>query len=171
MLTHAPFKFCPRCGGHAIAVHEKNGMRCSECGFVYFHNCASAVIAIIEVKGGILVAKRNQSPKKGHWDLPGGFSDYHESLENAVEREIREELGLELSKVSYFGSAPNAYRFKGVTYFTIDAIFVCTPQNPGAIKLNNEISEIFTIKPSDIDLDKFAFESTRTAVRMYRDAR
>jgi len=84
-------------------------------------------MAIIETDQGILVAKRNHAPKKGMLDLPGGFSDYHESLENAVRREIMEELGLALDRVSYFGSEPNVYRFKGVTYFTIDAIFLCKP--------------------------------------------
>jgi NAD+ diphosphatase len=167
MLTHTLFKFCPRCGSRGISVLEKNGMQCTKCRYVYFHNCASAVMAIIETNQGILVAKRNHGPKKGFLDLPGGFSDYHETLEQALSREIKEELGLELASVSYAGSEPNVYRYKGVTYFTIDAIFVCKPRNFSAMKLSDEISEIFVMKPSLIDLRRIAFKSARNAIRNY----
>ncbi len=81
-----------------------NAMRCPSCGFVYFHNCASCVAAIITVKQGIVLTVRNRAPKKGLLDLPGGFCNYGESLEDALVREVREELNLELSDLSYFGS-------------------------------------------------------------------
>ena len=80
-----------------------NAMRCPSCGFVYFHNCASCVAAIITVKQGIVLTVRNRAPKKGLLDLPGGFCNYGESLEDALVREVREELNLELSDLSYFG--------------------------------------------------------------------
>ena len=171
MLTHTLFKFCPRCGSRGIVVLEKNGMQCTKCNYVYFHNCASAVMAIIEVNRGILVAKRNHGPKKGLLDLPGGFSEYHESLEQALAREIKEELDLDLKSVSYFGSEPNVYRYKGVTYFTIDAVFVCKPRNFSVMKPNHEISEIFVMKPSSIDLRRVAFKSARNAIRKYLTTR
>jgi NAD+ diphosphatase len=171
MLTHTLFKFCPRCGKSGIAVFEKNGMHCISCGYIYFHNCASAVMAIIEVKQGILVAKRNHIPKKGFLDLPGGFSDYHKSLEDALRREIREELALELATVSYFGSVPNVYRYKGVTYFTIDALFICKPHDFSRMRLNEEISEITVMKPSSIDLSRMAFDSARKAIKKYAASR
>jgi len=125
------------------------------------------VTAIIETPKGIILTKRNHSPKKGYVDLPGGFSDYHESLETALAREIREELSLELSKVKYFGSFPNEYAFKDVLYFTIDAVFICKPLNILSLRANNEISEVFFVKPKSVALEKIAFASARNALIAY----
>jgi len=167
MIQQTHFTFCPGCGKKHIAVHEKNGMKCLDCGYVYFHNCASAVAAIIETKDGILLTKRNHAPKKNFLDLPGGFSDYNETLETALRREIREELSLDLSRMSYFGSFPNVYKHKNVTYFTIDAFFVCTAKNISAMNANEELSEVLIVKPKDIDLEKVAFVSIRNALSKY----
>jgi NAD+ diphosphatase len=171
MLTHTLFKFCPSCGKTGIVVFEKNGMQCTSCGYVYFHNCASAVTAIIETDRGILFTKRNQTPKKGLLDLPGGFSDYHESLEDALRREIREELSLELPVLSYFGSFPNVYRYKNVTYFTIDAVFTCRAADLSVMKPNAELAEVFFSSPSSIDLKAIAFDSARNAITAYAASR
>ncbi len=167
MLRYSKFEFCPKCGENKLSVFQKNAMECRVCGYVYFHNCASAVTAIIETKQGILLARRNHSPKKGGLDLPGGFSDYHESLESAVAREVSEELSLELSSVKYFGSFPNEYKFKNVLYFTIDAIFICKPSNIATLRANDELSEILFVKPHSIDLSQIAFVSARNALREY----
>ena len=142
-------------------------MKCLDCGYVYFHNCASAVAAIIETKEGILLSKRNHAPKKNFLDLPGGFSDYNETLETALRREIREELSLELGHMSYFGSFPNIYKHKNVTYFTIDAFFVCTAKDIADMKANEELSEVLIVKPKYIEFEKVAFVSIRNALRKY----
>jgi 8-oxo-dGTP pyrophosphatase MutT (NUDIX family) len=167
MLTHTLFRFCPACGRGGIVVFEKNGMQCTSCGYVYFHNCASAVAAIIETRLGILYTKRNHAPKKGLLDLPGGFADYHESFEDALRREIREELGLKLTNISYFGSFPNEYRYRRVTYFTIDAVFTCRAMDLSALKPNAEIARVFFAKPSSIDYAAVAFDSARNAIKAY----
>lgn len=170
MLSTTHFKFCPWCGNRAISVFEKNGMQCAACGYVYFHNCASAVTAIIETKRGIIFTKRNHAPKKGLLDLPGGFCDYHESLEDALRREIREELALDLASVSYYGSFPNVYRFKGVTYFTVDSVFICRARTLSSLAPNPEIAAVLFAKPSSIDMKRVAFDSTRRAIRAYAGA-
>src|SRR5512135_3908924 len=107
MLKYTRFRFCPGCGKRRIEGFKKNGLRCKDCGFLYFHNCASAAAAIIETEKGVVVTVRAEEPKSGFYDLPGGFVNYGESIEQALVREVREELNLEIVDLRYFGSFPN----------------------------------------------------------------
>ncbi len=56
------------------------------CQFTYFHNPAAAVMVAITVKDELLIAIRGREPGLGGWDLPGGFVDPDESLEQAAIR-------------------------------------------------------------------------------------
>jgi ADP-ribose pyrophosphatase YjhB (NUDIX family) len=137
---------------------------------VYFHNCTAAVAGIVETLRGIILTVRNEDPKKGRLDLPGGFTDYNESLENALMREIKEELNLRISIVDYLGSFPNVYRYKNVTYFTVDAIFICKAKNLSALQPNEEIAGVCFTKPCDIHFSGIGFSSTRNALQHYTAA-
>ncbi|MGE6258403.1 NUDIX domain-containing protein [Heyndrickxia sporothermodurans] len=51
---------------------------------------------IINEDNHILLVLRKKSPEAGHWSLPGGKVDYMETIENAIIREIKEELGIDI---------------------------------------------------------------------------
>jgi ADP-ribose pyrophosphatase YjhB (NUDIX family) len=142
-------------------------MKCDKCGYVYFHNTASSVAGIIETGRGIVLTKRNISPKKGFLDLPGGFAGYNESLETALVREIKEELGCDVSDCRYFGSFPNVYVYRGVTYHTVDIYFVCTVPARTVMRPNAEISDIVAVPIKNIPYKRLGFESTRQALLRY----
>jgi ADP-ribose pyrophosphatase YjhB (NUDIX family) len=169
MIQFTGFKFCPHCGKPSLSVHQNNGVECAACGFVYFHNMACGVAGIIETDGKILLMKRAHEPKIGFYDLPGGFVDYRESLEEALAREIREELAIELAGLRYFGSAPNTYRYKEITYFSEDSFFICKPVNPAAARLNDENSELRLVDIAAFDLEILAFDSMKVMLGKYRD--
>jgi len=46
-----------------------------------------------------------------------------EPAENAVRREIKEELDLSVTSMNYLGSFPNTYLYGGIVYFTCDLVF------------------------------------------------
>ena len=126
MLDLTRFKFCPRCGSEEIKQVEVKSIQCSNCDFIYYHNLAAAVGAVIELDGKILLCKRGRDPEKGQLDFPGGFVEYNETLEVALKREIMEELGVKVCDINYFMSGINTYRYKDVDYPSVDAYFRCS---------------------------------------------
>jgi ADP-ribose pyrophosphatase YjhB (NUDIX family) len=127
------------------------------------------VAGIIEFEERIILTKRGAEPRKGYYDLPGGFVFYRESLEDALSREIKEELNLEISHWQYLGSFPNIYLFGAVTYFTTDAIFMASNSNLAGLRADKEIAEVIFVNPKKIDWDQIAFESIKTGLKKYQE--
>lgn len=167
MLQYTHFNYCPKCGSKDIVDNESNGMKCARCNFHYFHNTASATGAIIESPEGVLLVRRGQEPQKGLLDVPGGFVNYNESIEDALIREIQEELMLDICTLKYLGSFPNIYTYGNVTYFTTDTIFICPLDAVPVLNPNNEIASYQWFKPDTVPTDQFAFNSTRAAFAKY----
>lgn len=117
-------KFCPRCGSANFPATGSRSFKCSDCSFHYFVNSSAAVaVLLFNQKGELLLTRRAIEPHLGKLDLPGGFIDPMESAEQAAIREIREELGIQIHSLRYFGSFPNEYVFSGYSVFTIDLAF------------------------------------------------
>jgi NAD+ diphosphatase len=168
LIRYTHFRFCPGCGSTNIGMFQAYGMRCADCGYLYFHNAASAVSAIIEAQRGIILITRKQAPRRGYFDLPGGFVGHGETLEEALEREIQEELNLAIKDFRYFGSFPNRYDYKRVTYFTVDTVFTCRAGSLSSMMPREEVSEISILMAGEIDLRRLAFSSVRKALQKYR---
>ncbi|KAF0192360.1 MAG: NUDIX hydrolase [Gammaproteobacteria bacterium] len=159
-------KYCPRCAQPVFLLQTKSHV-CSACGFTLFLNVAAAVAAIIEVNGAILACVRAREPEAGRLDLPGGFVDYHESAEQALRRELAEELGMECVNPVYFGSYPNVYPYRSVEYRTLDLIFTMVlPERP-AIVPADDVVDVVWLKKSEIALSAFAFSSIRAVLTAY----
>lgn len=119
------FRFCPKCGTETFEDFAGRAKRCSHCSLTYFHNVASAVACLVRNKAGeYLFVRRAKEPAKGTLDLPGGFVDPLETVEEAVCREIKEETGLDVTKSSYLCSRPNIYPYSGIDIYTSDLFFL-----------------------------------------------
>ncbi len=167
MKSFTRFQFCPRCAGASIEVYMKNAIHCTSCGYIYFHNVAAAVAAIIEIDNKVLLLRRAHDPQKGLLDLPGGFVDYRESLEEALAREVMEETSLAITDIRYFGSFANVYHYCDVTYFTTDTAFCCRPVDAGTLKLSDETSDFCLVDPKTLDPGLLAFDSVRGSLSRY----
>jgi 8-oxo-dGTP diphosphatase len=86
------WRFCPRCGGTLTSAVDH--VVCAACGEPYYANALPAVQGVLERDGRVLLARRARDPRKGHWDLPGGFVDESEEPVAALRREFEEETGL-----------------------------------------------------------------------------
>ncbi len=163
------FRYCPGCGARGPKAYSKDKhITCGKCGFEYYHNVASAAGAIIEYGAKVLVITRANEPKRGLLDFPGGFADYGESVEEALKREIKEEIGIKINKPRYLISEPNVYIYKGVTYTTTDIFFTCRINNPKKIKPEkSEVAKIQFFEPEKIPLKQLAFDSGKKALKYY----
>ncbi|MPQ46499.1 NUDIX domain-containing protein [Marinifilum sp. N1E240] len=166
--------FCPKCGSANFKYREDNSFLCENCNFHLYINSAAAVAAlIVNDDGEILLTKRAIEPQKGMLDLPGGFVDVMETAENAVSREIKEELNLDVKSMKYFMSFPNEYIFGGISVFTIDLAFACSVINYNKIHAKDDISAFKFYKFSEIDFDNVCSGSIpiiiREFIKMQRD--
>lgn len=159
-------KFCPKCG-QASFTHSPKSFSCEECGFTLFINAVAAVAAIIEYDGWILATVRAKEPDTGKLDLPGGFVDHGETAEQALSRELEEELDLKEITPFYFGTYPNIYPYQCVTYHTLDLIFTVMLRTRPDIIPADDVASIKWIKRSDLEIQEFAFSSIRAALSDY----
>ena len=85
------FRYCPVCGSKHFEESTAKSKRCRNCGFEYFLNASSATAAfILNARGELLVERRKEEPGRGTLDLPGGFCDTGETLEEGMVREVLE---------------------------------------------------------------------------------
>jgi ADP-ribose pyrophosphatase YjhB (NUDIX family) len=91
------WRFCPRCGGDLTAAVDH--LACARCAERYWANAIPAVQGILERDGRVLLARRALEPRRGHWDLPGGFLGEAEEPAAGLRREFREETGLDVEPV------------------------------------------------------------------------
>jgi NAD+ diphosphatase len=97
--------FCGRCGGPTSEVPGERARACPGCGTLFYPRINPAVIMLIEQGERMLLARNRQFPGPFYSCL-AGFVEPGESLEEAVEREVWEEVGIAISDVSYFASQP-----------------------------------------------------------------
>ncbi len=113
---------------------------------------------IINAKGEILLGKRSDDHVfyPSLWGLPGGFVEYGETLEQAVKREVREELGVEVRVVktakSFYENLPN----KECSVHSIDVPHYCKITR-GKPEARDETSEVKWFKSGEIKRMRLAY--------------
>jgi len=166
-------RYCLKCGAAALRFVGPKLVHCEVCGFDLYLNTAAAVAALIaDDLGRLLVVVRAEESKKGTWDLPGGFADPGESAEEAVHREVKEELGLEITATRYLCSYPNTYEYGGMRYATVDLGFVCEVKDVAVVNVDrDEVTQVLFVRPEEIDTTRFGFPSVGRIVDRYRAER
>ncbi len=146
------FKYCPRCGSDQFRISGARSLTCDSCSLQWYTNSAAAVACLIfNPEGKLLVTRRAIDPDKGKMDLPGGFIDPMESAEEAVRRELKEELNMGVKNMVYLASRPNEYFFSGITVFTTDLAFRVEAENLDGLTAHDDISSFEWIDPNEVD--------------------
>jgi NAD+ diphosphatase len=99
-------RFCGRCAQPTEPLAEERARRCPHCRLVVYPRLAPAVIVLVERPDGKALLARNASFPEPMYSCIAGFVEPGETLEEAVRREVREEVGIELCDIRYFSSQP-----------------------------------------------------------------
>lgn len=105
MNWYSQNKYCGKCGTETLRKSDERAIICPSCNSVYYPRISPAVIVAITCRDKILLARNSNFP--GHWySLIAGYVDIGESLEECLVREVKEEVGLNVRNIRYYGSQP-----------------------------------------------------------------
>ena len=111
-------KFCGVCGG-PMRFDTAISKKCSHCGKELWPSLATAIIVLIRKDDEVLLVHARNF-HGDHYGLVAGFVETGETLEQAVYREVQEEVGLHITNLRYFGSQPWPYPCGLMVGFTAD---------------------------------------------------
>ena len=112
-------RFCGRCGSATEQLVGERAKRCPQCGYLAYPRVSPAVIMRVTRGEEILLARGRRFPQPIYSTL-AGFVDPGESLEECVVREVREEAGIEIRELAYFGSQPWPFPHSLMVGFTAE---------------------------------------------------
>ena len=98
------WKFCPFCGGKLRLSETETAKICTACSRVHYPAISPAIIVAVRKGKKLLLAHNNRFPKRIRYSILAGFVEAGESLEETVEREVFEEVGIKIKNIKYFGS-------------------------------------------------------------------
>ena len=163
MAFSGNFTFCPHCGTGLEQTEVFNLVRpvCPQCDFVQFRDPKVAVIAFVTHRDKVLLIRRAVDPAKGKWALPGGYMDAGEMPEEALHRELDEEVGLDVTITRLLEIFP--MESPGQPSRGIVLAYEAEPDSDDLITLQSrdDVSAAGWFGPDELPLE-VAFESTET---------
>jgi len=156
-------QFCGRCGGKMVTRLTERAKECPQCGLVNYPRLSPAIIVLVERGHELLLARSHRFPS-GVYSVLAGFVEPGETLEEAAVREVKEETGIDIKDLRYFGSQPwpfpnslmiaftavyaggeistNDEEIEDVGWFTADHL----PTLPGKISIARRLIDWFLAK-------------------------
>ncbi len=125
-------KICSNCGSELTPSVKDYGRICKNCGRTFYAPLSPAVITAIEKDGKLLMA-HNASWSNDRYSIIAGFVEPGEKLEQTVEREIIEEVGIKVKNIKYFGSQP--WPFPNSLMFGFTAEWLSGEINPDGVEI------------------------------------
>jgi NAD+ diphosphatase len=113
-------QYCGRCGGPTRNRTHERAKICTECGLVNHPRISPAVIAAVIRDGRLLLAHAGRYSNRKLYSVIAGYVEPGENLEEALRRELREEVAIEVKNIQYFGSQPWPYSGSLMIGFTAE---------------------------------------------------
>lgn len=138
-------QFCPWCGSRLDnkEIHGRMYAACAVdgCGYVFWDNPLTVVAGIVEHEGAVILTRSKGWPEK-KFGLVTGFLEKGESPEDAVVREVREELGLSASILGFVGIYPFFQANQLLLVYHLSA--------EGTVSIGDELEEIRHVSPEKL---------------------
>lgn len=140
--------YCGRCGKPTHHHPALRALQCDHCGNLIFPKIAPAIMTAITDGDRVLVTKY-ANRTYDYISLVAGFNEAGESLEATVAREVKEEVGLSVKNIRYYGSQP-----WGIADNLMVGYFCELDGDPDSVKLDKtELSESLWLRREDIPED------------------
>lgn len=160
--------FCSRCGSDELTFRIPEGDHlpryvCSNCQTIHYSNPRMVVGCLIVDEGKVLLARRGIEPRQGFWNLPCGYLENQETVQQGAKREVYEETGasVELGHLHTVYNLPHANQVYLIFTATMrDDYFHTTPES----------TEIAFFAPEDIPWEEIAFSSNSFAIRRWLES-
>ena len=160
------YKNCPNCT-HPLKTFPQHKV-CENCHKSYFFNPKPTVTCIlVNEKGEYLLVRRKDEPFAHWWDIPGGFVDDGETLEEALAREVKEETNLNIREPKYLGSRATEYEYKGVKRAVVGAMFLAHFDSSDEIKAGDDAYEYKLFKKEEVPISEIAFDPQRAFFKKF----
>jgi NAD+ diphosphatase len=136
-------RFCGSCGAPMERVEGERAMRCA-CGHTAYPRISPAMMVLVKRGREILLARNAAVPAGGRMSALAGFLEPGESIEDAVHREVMEEVGLQVRDLRYFASQSWPFPHALMIAFTAEYA-------GGEVTVDaNEIAEARWFGPGDV---------------------
>jgi NAD+ diphosphatase len=154
-------RFCGKCGAPTKLKEDERAIVCPVCGQTVYPKISPAIIVAIICENKILLA-HNTNFRPTFYSLVAGYADVGESLEQTVAREIKEEVGIDVTNIRYYKSQPWPFSGSMMIAFIAeaddrqpiqidhkeieDAQWFCRgnlPNHPNAASIAGEILDLF----------------------------
>ncbi len=113
-------QYCGGCGGPTRNKTDERAKKCTQCGLVNHPRISPAVIVAVVRNGRLLLAHAGRYPNQKLYSIIAGYVEPGESLEQAVRRELKEEVAIQVENIRYFGSQPWPYSGSLMVGFTAE---------------------------------------------------
>ena len=112
-------QYCSRCATPTVARSEERARACPKCRFTVYPPVSPAIMILVK-RGREVLLGRKKEWAPGRYSALAGFVEPGEMLEDTVRRETREEVGVEVENIRYFGSQPWPFPHSLMVAFTAD---------------------------------------------------
>lgn len=158
-------KFCGVCGKKLVPDTKERMMLCPHCKATFYPVISPAVIIAVRDKNRLLLSKYAGRGTK-RYALIAGFTEIGETLEQTVQREVMEEVGLKVKNIRYYKSQP--WGLSG----TLLAGFWCDLDGDDRITLDEEeLASAQWFEREEIPYDDYDVSLTREMMIEFKKGR
>jgi len=153
--------YCPKCGKELTTkiIDENERLVCETCNYTEWNNPIPVVAALVRYREQYILARNKQWPK-GYFSLIAGYLESGETIEEAVLREVKEELNLTGEVTNILGC---------YSFFEKNQLIVAFEVNgAGQLQPNEELSELKLLSKDELSKYDFGyFEITQQIMKSW----